>query len=196
MESKDKRKSKRILIIAGIALGVLVVLIVLPQVFKLIFSPQRGYLPPWANYDKIELEQKYGIDIYSFHETDDIGWLKGATEYYYTGEKEKLYHYMTFYLFDSKRAAVDGMDKFKERYFSNGDLTFEGKRLLEGWAGDADDANVCMFIYQSRNMIVTCEAAYGNYIRPGTTEADLNEKNNSVRKRYEQCKKTIAEMFQ
>lgn len=196
MGNNRNRKLKRILIIGGVVLGILVVLIVLPQVFKLIFSPERGYLPLWANYDKTKLEQKYGIDIYSFHETDDIGWLKGATEYYYTGEKEKLYHYMNFYLFDSKRAAVDGMDKFRERYFGNGKITFEGNRLLEGRLGDADDADVCMFIYQSRNMIITCEAAYKNYIRLGTTEDDVNEKNNSVRKRYEQCKKAITETFQ
>ena len=192
MDSKGNGRLKRILLIVG---AVLLALILIPQVFKLIFTPSRGYLPPWENYSKTDLEQKYGIDIYSFHERDDIDWLSSATEYYYTGEKEKLYHYMTFYLFDSKRAADAGMDKFKERYFADGKITFEGDRLLEGWAGDADDADVSMFIYQSRNMIITCEAAYGNYIRPGMDTSDVNEKNNSVRKRYEKCKKAIYNMF-
>lgn len=193
MEDNGNRKKKilvRVLIIVG---AVFFVLIILPQILKTILIPERGYLPPWENYSKMDLEQDFGIDIYSFKEAED-GMIEGATELYNPGKKEELTDYLTFYIFDNARAARKGMDRFYD-FFEPQDIIWESDHEIEGWVREVSDADVCMYIYRSRNMIITCEAAYGNFFSDDKDMADATKKNNNSRKRYEECKKYVNNTF-
>lgn len=193
--NENKKTPSKIIILSVIFAAVffaVAVMILAPQYIKYRVKQSNGAEFKEGLYTIEYLEENYGIK--GFKE-EDVDWLKGAKRYYYPGKKTQTADYLTFYIFKSGSAAKKGLAQFKEVNFEEDNIVRDGTRFVEGWLSGVMDADVMVYVFQTGNMLISCEAVYPDSYSDEYTPEKVREMNRATEERYLEKKNYIDRHF-
>ena len=144
------------------------------------------------SFNKSKLEEITGMELVE-SKTDLFG-IHICHEYKYKEYDENNdFCKLRYYCFWDERSAKAAIEEYADEYLDENSIK-KTENTIEGWEKGVCDASIYSWYYIDENLVVLCEACYGNFVMAGE-EDELNAQNEKENEWFNETIKWIPEIF-